>query len=129
MRDGRVCFSNPLKIRKSLRRSRALVGLALLLASVVGGTAFAQSGAPTPKPKPPSAQPAQSEPGLPVLAHISSSPIPTLDEGTALRMAAAMLTCFCSSARNKSLNEIVSNPQRCSSLIFHSNWSTETEYG
>jgi murein L,D-transpeptidase YcbB/YkuD len=96
MREDRASFSNPLKIRKSLRRSRALVGLALLLASACGGTAFAQSvnpaAAPTPKPKPQAAQGAPSEPGLPVLAHISSSPVPTLDEGTAQRMAAAMLT-------------------------------------
>jgi murein L,D-transpeptidase YcbB/YkuD len=93
MREDRVIFSKPLKMRNSLRWSPALIGLALVLASALAGTTFAQSVAPAPKPAPtPKPQPAQSEPGLPTLAHVSSSPIPTLDEGTAQRMAAAMLT-------------------------------------
>jgi murein L,D-transpeptidase YcbB/YkuD len=91
MREDRVIFSTPSKMRDALGRSAALTGLTLLLASALAGSAFAQAVAPTPKPAP-KPQPAQSEPGLPVLAHVSSSPIPTLDEGTAQRMAAAMLT-------------------------------------
>jgi murein L,D-transpeptidase YcbB/YkuD len=89
MRERRVTFSKPLKTPTSLKRSPALIGLTVLLASALTGTAFAQAVAPTPKPKP---QPALAEPGLPALAHVSSSPVPTLDEGTAQRMAAAMLT-------------------------------------
>jgi murein L,D-transpeptidase YcbB/YkuD len=90
MREYRVGCSKTLKIRPA-----ALVGLALLLAPGLAGTACAQSTNPaataTPKPKP-QAQPGPSEPGLPALAHVSASPVPTLDEGTAQRMAAAMLT-------------------------------------
>jgi murein L,D-transpeptidase YcbB/YkuD len=77
------------------RRSLAGAGLALLLASALAGSAFAQAVAPSragtsaPKPKP---QAAPTEATAPALAHVSSSPIPTLDEGTAQRMAAAMLT-------------------------------------
>jgi murein L,D-transpeptidase YcbB/YkuD len=65
------------------------------MASALAGSAFAQAVAPAPaptaapKPKP---QPAPAEAAAPALAHVSSSPIPTLDEGTAQRMAAAMLT-------------------------------------
>jgi murein L,D-transpeptidase YcbB/YkuD len=89
MRD--VDFSKPLSTRESSRRSGALVGLALLLVPALAGSAFAQAVAPTPKPAP-KPQAAQSEPGLPTLAHVSASPVPTLDEGTARRMADAMLT-------------------------------------
>jgi murein L,D-transpeptidase YcbB/YkuD len=69
-----------------------------MLASGLTASAFAQAVAPTPKPapapksQPTLSQPMPSEPGLPVLAHVSASPLPTLDEGTAQRMAAAMLT-------------------------------------
>jgi L,D-transpeptidase YcbB len=89
-----VDFSKPLSTRNSLRRSGAPVGLALLLSAVLASTAFAQAPPPAaPKPKPQAApQAAPSEPGLPTLAHVSGSTVPTLDEGTAQRMAAAMLT-------------------------------------
>ena len=86
---GDIDFSKPLSTRDPLRRSGVLVGFALLLAPVLASTAFAQTPLPAPKPKP---QAAQSEPGLPTLAHVSGSTVPTLDEGTAQRMAAAMLT-------------------------------------
>jgi murein L,D-transpeptidase YcbB/YkuD len=94
MREDRVLFSKPLiskplNTRKASGRSAAVAGLVLLLASALASAAFAQAAAPAAKPKP---QPEQSEPGLPTLAHISASPVPTLDEGTAQRMAAAMLT-------------------------------------
>jgi murein L,D-transpeptidase YcbB/YkuD len=93
MRDRDFDFSKMLSARKSLRRSGALVGLALLLVPALAGSAFAQAAAPPPKAAPtPKPQAAQSEPGLPTLAHVSASPVPTLDEGTARRMAAAMLT-------------------------------------
>jgi murein L,D-transpeptidase YcbB/YkuD len=91
MRQDRVTVSKPSKINVFLKRPAALIGLALLLASALTGTAFAQAVAPAPKPTPkPQAVP--SEPGLPTLAHVSASPVPTLDEGTGQRMAAAMLT-------------------------------------
>ncbi len=80
MHEDRVLFSKPLI---------SVAGLVLLLAPALASAAFAQAAAPTAKPKP---QLVQSEPGLPTLAHISASPVPTLDEGTAQRMAAAMLT-------------------------------------
>ena len=70
-------------------RAKHLTPCAWILAVTLGGAAFAQAVAPPPKPKPQAAAP--SEPGLPTLAHVSSSPLPTLDEGTAQRMAAAML--------------------------------------
>jgi len=73
---------------KAYGSSRRAWVLAWILALTVGGTAFAQTVAPPAKPKP---QAAPSEAGLPTLAHVSSSPLPTLDEGTAQRMAAAML--------------------------------------
>jgi murein L,D-transpeptidase YcbB/YkuD len=97
MREDRVAGSRlsnkSLRARKSLRQSGARIGLGVLLASALTGTALAQAVAPAPRPAPaPKAQAAPSEPGLPTLAHVSSSPLPTLDEGTAQRMAAAMLT-------------------------------------
>jgi L,D-transpeptidase YcbB len=100
MREDRVALSNAL-FSKFLRRSGAPIGLALVLASGLAATALAQTAAPAPKPAPkaqsvPSqllpSQPMPTEPGLPTLAHVSASPLPTLDEGTAQRMAAAMLT-------------------------------------
>jgi murein L,D-transpeptidase YcbB/YkuD len=97
MREDRVAFpklsDKSLNTHTSWRKPGARIALALLLASGLAGTAFAQAVAPAPKPAPaPKAQPVPSEPGLPTLAHVSSSPLPTLDEGTAQRMAAAMLT-------------------------------------
>jgi L,D-transpeptidase YcbB len=93
MRDRTFDISKTLSAGKSLRRSRALVGLTLLLVPALASSAFAQAAAPPPKTLPTSKPPAaQSEPGLPTLAHVSASPIPTLDEGTAQRMASAMLT-------------------------------------
>jgi murein L,D-transpeptidase YcbB/YkuD len=92
------------RVIKSARPSLAAGALALLLGSALGGSAFAQAvTTPAPRPKPPmqaqpalaqpaAAQSSQAQPAAPALAHISSSPIPTLDEGTAQRMAAAMLT-------------------------------------
>jgi L,D-transpeptidase YcbB len=95
MQEDRVAVSKPLQTRKLVRRSLAWTGLALLLASGLGGSAFAQAltappaATAAPKPKPPAVP---AEPAAPALAHVSSSPIPTLDEGTAQRMATAMLT-------------------------------------
>src|SRR5580704_1668135 len=77
------------RVKTAVRQSLAGTALTLLLASAFGGSAFAQAVAPAPKPKP---QAAQAEPAAPALAHVSASPIPTLDEGTAQRMATAMLT-------------------------------------
>src|SRR5580704_6137506 len=77
------------RVKTAVRQSLAGTALTLLLASAFGGSAFAQAVAPAPKPKP---QAAQAEPAAPALAHVSASPIPTLDEGTAERMATAMLT-------------------------------------
>jgi murein L,D-transpeptidase YcbB/YkuD len=102
MREDRAAFANT-PFSKFLRRAGAPIGLALVLASGLTAAAFAQAVAPAQKPAPaPKAQsvppqfaPSQampSEPGLPTLAHVSASPLPTLDEGTAQRMAAAMLT-------------------------------------
>ena len=66
MREDRVTFSKPLKSPTSLKRSPALIGLTLLLASALTGAAFAQAVAPTPKPKPrsdtkPEPQPQQQQ--------------------------------------------------------------------
>jgi L,D-transpeptidase YcbB len=94
------------RVITSLRRPLVRSGLALVLASALGGSAFAQAATPAPKPKPQAApvqtqpvqtqpaaaQPAAAQPAAQVLAHVSASPVPTLDEGTAQRMAAAMLT-------------------------------------
>jgi murein L,D-transpeptidase YcbB/YkuD len=92
------------RIVTSARWSLATSGLALLLASALAGSALGQAVTPAPKPRPqpaqaepaqaqpPQAQPGQTQPNAPALAHVSSSPVPTLDEGTARRMAAAMLT-------------------------------------
>jgi murein L,D-transpeptidase YcbB/YkuD len=91
--DRNIDFSTLPSIRKSLRRAGALAGLALLLAPGLAGAAFAQGAPAAPKPAPTAKpQAAPSEPGLPTLAHVSGSTVPTLDEGTAQRMAAAMLT-------------------------------------
>jgi L,D-transpeptidase YcbB len=104
MREDRVAVGKSLFPKsifpKFLRRSGAPIGLALILASGLTANAFAQTAASTPKPAPAPApktllvpsQTIPSEPGLPTLAHVSASPLPTLDEGTAQRMAAAMLT-------------------------------------
>jgi murein L,D-transpeptidase YcbB/YkuD len=95
MQEDRVAVSKPLQTRKPVRRSLARTGLALLLASGLGGSAFAQAltappaATAAPKSKPPAVP---AEPAAAALAHVSSSPIPTLDEGTAQRMATAMLT-------------------------------------
>ena len=70
---------NPLKGRL------CLAAAALLLASVVAGPAFAQGVIPVAKPK------AQSPAATPA-AHVSNAPEPMLDEGTALRIAATMLS-------------------------------------
>jgi murein L,D-transpeptidase YcbB/YkuD len=75
-----------------LSRSAAAAGLLALLIPSLAGTAFAETAAPAPKGKPPIAQSTPSEPGLPTLAHVSDSALPTLDEGTAQRMAAAMFS-------------------------------------
>jgi len=93
MPAGIALFSKLLKNHKFLQS--ALAGPALLMALALPGAASAQAIAPPPKPKLPAAQvpsaAAPSEPGLPTLAHISTSPLPALDEGTGQRIAAAML--------------------------------------
>jgi murein L,D-transpeptidase YcbB/YkuD len=86
MREERAGCFKALKIR-----SVALLALALLPG--LSASAFAQSANPAVAPKAkPQAQPVPSEPGLPTLAHVSASPVPTLDEGTGQRMASALLT-------------------------------------
>jgi murein L,D-transpeptidase YcbB/YkuD len=69
-----------------LRRTLPALAVAIALAASLDAGADAQA----PKPKAPPAT-APSEPGLPVLAQVSASPIPTLDEGTAERISAAIL--------------------------------------
>ena len=59
----------------------------MALATCLAGPGSAQTANPAQKAKPPAAQPS-----APAVAPVSNSPIPTLDEGTAQRMAAAMLT-------------------------------------
>ena len=75
-----------------LTTSMHRVPLALLLATVMGGTALAQAGAPGPKARvaAPAARPAATE--APTAAAISKSPIPTFDENTVQRISAAMLS-------------------------------------
>jgi L,D-transpeptidase YcbB len=73
---------------RDLRRSVVFAGLVLL--PVLSGATLAQTAAPASKAKP-IAQSTPTEAGLPTLAHVSDSPLPTLDEGTAQRMANAML--------------------------------------
>jgi murein L,D-transpeptidase YcbB/YkuD len=59
----------------------------LLLATVLAGPAVAQTAGTPPKAKPPAAQPA-----APARALVSTSSVPTFDEGTVPRIAAAMLS-------------------------------------
>src|SRR6195256_4679665 len=70
-----------------------LVPAVLLLATSLAGPAFAQAGAgaaPAVRPKPPAAQAAPKAPAPAIVA--AKAPEPTFDEGTALRIAAAMLS-------------------------------------
>jgi murein L,D-transpeptidase YcbB/YkuD len=64
-----------------------LAPLMLVAATVFAGVALAQNAAPAPKPK----KPAAAQPAAP-RALVSTSSIPTLDEGTGQRIAAAMLS-------------------------------------
>jgi hypothetical protein len=59
----------------------------LLLATVLAGPAVAQTAGTPPKAKPPAAQAAASARAL-----VSTSSVPTFDEGTVPRIAAAMLS-------------------------------------
>ena len=88
--DWNSDFSTLSSTRQSLRRAGALAGLALLLARGSQALLSPKGRLLPPSPLPPPSR--ASEPGLPTLAHVSGSTVPTLDEGTAQRMAAAMLT-------------------------------------
>jgi murein L,D-transpeptidase YcbB/YkuD len=77
--------AKPFQGRAALRQAGPAFAAALALAVCLTGTALAQSA----KSKP---QPAAAEPAVPAIAPVSASPIPTLDEGTAERMTAAILT-------------------------------------
>ncbi len=72
-----------------LRKPLRLASLAIIAAAFAAAPAFAQTNSPTPKPKP-KAQ-AGKKSAAPA-ARISNAPEPTYDEGTALRIAAAMLS-------------------------------------
>jgi murein L,D-transpeptidase YcbB/YkuD len=87
MREATAAFVNQLQTPRAARRALAPFGLALLIAPLAVSAALAQAAALLPKPLP-----TATEPGLPTLAQVSSSPLPTLDEGTEQRMATAMLT-------------------------------------
>jgi murein L,D-transpeptidase YcbB/YkuD len=76
--------ARPLQRRGLLQQTLPALAAVLALSACLGGTAVAQSA----KPKP---QPAPAEPAAPAIAAVSASPIPTLDEGTAERMTAAIL--------------------------------------
>src|SRR5205085_7754930 len=69
--------------------------VALLTTSFLAFPALAQTSAPAPKAKaPPAQQPQQQPPALPVQSVLTPAlaPQPTYDEGTAQRIAAAMLS-------------------------------------
>jgi murein L,D-transpeptidase YcbB/YkuD len=90
MRPTLPVFDKPFRRRSLCKRTLPALALALALGGDLSVDADAQSA----KPKAPAA-PAVSvatEPGLPTLAAVSTSPIPTLDEGTVQRMTAALLT-------------------------------------
>jgi murein L,D-transpeptidase YcbB/YkuD len=77
-------------VRAAHRRSRTLAfALALLVGVILAAAAAAQTAKPTPAPAT-AAKPKAAD--IPAIAHVSSSPIPTLDEGTAQRTAAVVLT-------------------------------------
>jgi L,D-transpeptidase YcbB len=70
-----------------------LVPSTLLAAVIFAAPAFAQAVAPTPaKPKAPAAAAAPGKPSPSRRALVSTSPQPTLDEGTVQRISAAMLS-------------------------------------
>jgi murein L,D-transpeptidase YcbB/YkuD len=70
-----------------------LVPSTLLAAVIFAAPAFAQAVAPTPaKPKAPAAAAAPGKPSPSHRALVSTSPQPTLDEGTVQRISAAMLS-------------------------------------
>ena len=85
MRDGDFNRSKALALTGALR----LVPAALLAAAVFVVPAQAQTGAPAPKPKAAAAQPGVPSQTVPP---VSTAPEPTFDEGTALRIAGAMLS-------------------------------------
>ena len=100
MRDHLPVCGKSLNSSKRLRRQWLLAPMALMLGACFVGSASAQvpssaSGAvakPKSESKPESKlQSTQVQPNSPGIAPVSSSPVPTLDEGTAQRMAAAML--------------------------------------
>ena len=72
-----------------LRKPLRLAPLVIMAVVLAAAPAFAQTNSPTPKPKP-KAQ--ASKKSAPTAARISTAPEPTYDEGTALRIAAAMLS-------------------------------------
>ena len=72
-----------------LRKPLRLAPLVIMAVALAAAPAFAQTNSPTPKPKP-KAQ--ASKKSAPTAARISTAPEPTYDEGTALRIAAAMLS-------------------------------------
>ena len=75
-----------LNASRAVCRPLALVSAALLSAAIAG-PAMAQAGKPAPKPKASAAQPAAPSGPL-----VSKAPEPTFDEGTAQRIAAAVLS-------------------------------------
>jgi murein L,D-transpeptidase YcbB/YkuD len=79
----------PLEGDNPVTKAIRLAPFTLLVATMLAGPAFAQAAGPTPvlKPKPP----ATVQPAAP-RALVSTSSIPTFDEGTVPRIAAAMLS-------------------------------------
>jgi L,D-transpeptidase YcbB len=79
----------PLEGDNPVTKAIRLAPFTMLVATLLAGEAFGQAAGPTPalKPKPP----ATVQPAAP-RALVSTSPLPTFDEGTVPRIAAAMLS-------------------------------------
>jgi murein L,D-transpeptidase YcbB/YkuD len=74
--------------RDALSRRTVVLAAALLPSIALAGSAVAQSNPATA----PGAKPKSAEAAAPAVARVSTSPLPTLDEGTAQRMADAVVT-------------------------------------
>ncbi len=75
---------------KRLREPMRLSAATLFLAAVFAGSAFAQAGGPASAPKPKAVAPPSA--AAPARVAVSKAPEPAFDEGTTLRIAAAMLS-------------------------------------
>jgi L,D-transpeptidase YcbB len=82
-----------LNTSKAVKRPMRLVATSLVLATAFAAPVFAQTGAPAPAPRPKApAQAAPQQPSAVPNIVVSKAPEPTFDEGTTLRIAAAMLS-------------------------------------